>query len=236
MLPRGRDAAPDMDISSHLTASTVLVVGGSSGIAARIAADAAAAGADTILAGRDASRLAADGARTETVDLTDEASIAALAERVGPVDHLVVTAAAHANGPVATLERDAVHRAFDAKVVGPLLLAKHLTVRRSILLFSGVAAWRPAPGLSVMVATNGAVAFLAEALAVELAPVRVNAISPGIVDSGVWDADVLADTAARLPAGRTGTPADVSAAAFLALTNPFVTGTTLHVDGGGRLG
>lgn len=114
-------------------------------------------------------------------------------------------------------------------------------MRGSFLLFSGVAAWRPAPGRSVMATTNGAVAFLAEALAVELAPVRVNALSPGIVDSGQWDRlgdgkdAFLAATAAANPTRRTGTPAQLSAAARSLLTNPFVTGTTLHVDGGGRL-
>ena len=92
-----------------------------------------------------------------------------------------------------------------------------------------------------MATTNGAVAFLVEALAVELGPVRVNAISPGIVDSGTWDGmgdakdGFLADTAKRNPAGRVGSPADVAAAALLVLTNPYVTGTTIHVDGGGRL-
>ena len=92
-----------------------------------------------------------------------------------------------------------------------------------------------------MAATKGAVSFLAQALAVELAPIRVNALSPGIVDSGAWDgmgADrdrFFADTAARNPARRVGQPADISSAALLALTNPFLTGTTLHVDGGGRL-
>jgi NAD(P)-dependent dehydrogenase (short-subunit alcohol dehydrogenase family) len=85
------------------------------------------------------------------------------------------------------------------------------------------------------------VSLLAEALAVELAPVRVNALSPGIVDSGVWDGmgerkeHFFGEVAAVNPARRVGSPADISAAALLALTNPFLTGTTLHVDGGGRL-
>ncbi|MGW4241525.1 SDR family oxidoreductase [Nocardia sp. NPDC004722] len=123
------------------------------------------------------------------------------------------------------------------------VLAKHFAGRfragGAILLFSGVAAWRPAPGRTVMAATNAAAATLAEALAVELAPVRVNALSPGIVDSGAWDGptkDVFFQSVAeRNPARRVGTPSDISSAALLALTNPFLTGTTLHVDGGGRL-
>ncbi|NWJ69218.1 SDR family oxidoreductase [Pseudonocardia sp. ICBG1122] len=235
-----------MDITT-LAGQDLLIVGGGSGIARALAADAVAEGASVTLAGRDPQRLAPVaaqvGAATARIDLTDEGSIAAFAATSGPLDHVVSLAAAPANGPVAELDRDAVHTAFDAKVVGPLLLAKHLAplVRGSFLLFSGVAAWRPAPGRSVMATTNGAVAFLAQALAVELAPVRVNALSPGIVDSGQWDRlgdgkdAFLAATAAANPARRTGTPAQLSAAARSLLTNPFVTGTTLHVDGGGRL-
>ncbi|MEU9822809.1 SDR family oxidoreductase [Pseudonocardia alni] len=235
-----------MDITT-LAGQDLLIVGGGSGIARALAADAVAEGASVTLAGRDPQRLAPGaaqvGAATARIDLTDEGSIAAFAATSGPLDHVVSLAAAPANGPVGELDRDAVHTAFDAKVVGPLLLAKHLAplVRGSFLLFSGVAAWRPAPGRSVMATTNGAVAFLAQALAVELAPVRVNALSPGIVDSGQWDRlgdgkdAFLAATAAANPARRTGTPAQLSAAARSLLTNPFVTGTTLHVDGGGRL-
>ncbi|MER5674047.1 SDR family oxidoreductase [Pseudonocardia alni] len=235
-----------MDITT-LAGQDLLIVGGGSGIARALAADAVAEGATVTLAGRDPQRLAPVaaqvGAATARIDLTDEGSIAAFAATSGPLDHVVSLAAAPANGPVAELDRDAVHTAFDAKVIGPLLLAKHLAplVRGSFLLFSGVAAWRPAPGRSVMATTNGAVAFLAQALAVELSPVRVNALSPGIVDSGQWDRlgdgkdAFLSATAAANPARRTGTPAQLSAAARSLLTNPFVTGTTLHVDGGGRL-
>ncbi|MFB8006760.1 SDR family oxidoreductase [Nocardia sp. NPDC056000] len=210
---------------------TLVIIGASSGIAARIAADATEQGAQVISTGRP------------EVDLADESSIRALAERVGELDYLITLAADHANGPVTELDRAAVHRAFDAKVIGPILLAKHFAPRfrpgGAMLLFSGVAAWRPAPGRSVMASTNAAAATLAEALAVELAPLRVNALSPGIIDSGAWDGPAkdafFESVAARNPARRIGTPADISAAALLALTNPFLTGTTLHVDGGGRL-
>jgi len=88
---------------------------------------------------------------------------------------------------------------------------------------------------------NGAVEALVKPLATELAPIRVNALSPGIVDSGAWDRmgdgrdDFFSNVAASNPARRIGQPADISSAALLALTNPFITGTTLHVDGGGRV-
>ncbi|WP_039797405.1 SDR family oxidoreductase, partial [Nocardia araoensis] len=235
----------------------LVVVGGASGIARQIARDAAAEGADVVLAGRDEQAIAAArrqvleetrgraAVEARRIDLGDEGSIRRAAEEIGELDYLVSVAAAHANGPVPELDRAAVVRAFDAKVIGPILLGKHFGARfragGAFLLFSGVAAWRPVPGRTVMAAANGAVSFLAEALAVELAPVRVNALSPGIVDSGAWDGlgerkdRFLAEVAARNPARRVGSTGDISAAALLALTNPFLTGTTLHVDGGGRL-
>ena len=234
-----------------LDGRVVLVVGGRSGIGLRIAADAAAAGAEVVLAGRKPGELTSaaadiDGAvRVVRADLQEEESLAELAATVGEVDHVVTLAAAPANGPLAELDHAAITRAFEAKVIGPLLLAKHLAPRirpgGSILLFSGLAAWRPSPQRVVMATANGAVSFLAAALAVELAPIRVNAISPGIIDSGSWDAlgvakdGLFSDTARRIPARRVGQPADIAAMALLTFTNPFLTGTTLHVDGGGRL-
>ncbi|MGU3435897.1 SDR family oxidoreductase [Actinomycetes bacterium M1A6_2h] len=229
----------------------VLLVSGASGIGRAIASTILDNGGEVILAGRRQEALVAAtaelGPRASAVviDLGDESSIARAAESVGQVDHIVSLAADHANGPLADLDGDAVRNAFDAKVIGPLLLAKHFAplVRDggSFLFLSGVAAWKPAPGLSVMATTNGAVAFLVEALAVELAPLRVNALSPGIVDSGAWDAmgsgkDALfADTARDNPARRVGQPSDIAAATLSLLTNTFITGVTLHVDGGGRL-
>ncbi|MEU0793965.1 SDR family oxidoreductase [Amycolatopsis sp. NPDC005961] len=224
----------------------LVVVGGGSGIARRIAADAHAAGAEVIAAGRNPARIDVPGIRTAFADLGDESSLKALADGTGELDYLVTLAGAPANGPVAELERDAVTRAFDAKVIGPLMLVKHFAPRfrdgGAIALFSGVAAWRPSPGRTVMATTNGAVAFLAQALAVDLAPIRVTAISPGIVDSGAWDRlgagkdDFFRRTAETTPARRIGRTADLAAATLQALANPFITGTVLHVDGGGRLG
>ncbi|MEV6609489.1 SDR family oxidoreductase [Kutzneria sp. NPDC051319] len=218
----------------NLTDKKVLIIGGASGIAARLKSDLVAAGADVVLVGRNS---------TPAVDLTDEDSIRRLAEELGEVDHIVSVSAAHANGPVTELDMGAVHTALDVKVVGPIMVTKHFAGRirpgGSILLFSGVAGWRPSPGLVVMATGNIAVAALAEALAVELAPIRVNALSPGIIDSGSWDGpdkeSFFAQVAAANPSRSIGHPSDVSAAALTVLANPFINGATLHVDGGGRL-
>lgn len=229
----------------------VLIVGGTSGIGLTVARDLARAGTEVILAGRRPDELAqlatevGPSARALRLDLADETTIADAARELGPLDHVISLAADHANGPLADLDRAAISGAFDAKVVGPILLAKYfapnIRTGGSFVLFSGVAAWKPAPGLAVMATTNGAVAFLAEALAVELAPIRVNAISPGIVDSGAWDAmgegkaTLFDSTAEKNPVGRVGQPSDVSSAVLAAMSNTFMTGATLHVDGGGRL-
>ncbi|MET9881949.1 SDR family oxidoreductase [Streptomyces sp. NPDC006430] len=240
-------------LQDSLDGKRLVVIGAGSHIGRTLARTASAAGAELVLAGPDADKLAATAdalpgpraARIQQTDLTDEDSIAALAEAAGPIDHLVSTAAVPANGPVSDLVLADVQQAFAAKVFGPLLLAKHLAGRMneggSLTFFSGVAAWRPVPERVVMATTNGALSFLVEALAVELAPLRVNAVSPGIIDSGAWDRlgedkdAFLRGVAGRNPARRTGTPDDVVRAVLYAIANPFVTGTVLHVDGGARL-
>ncbi|TDW77790.1 SDR family oxidoreductase [Kribbella pratensis] len=226
---------------------TVLVVGRGGGIARAVTLAARDAGAQVVAAGRNQDKLKAaydgePGITTEYVDLTDEASIAALGERLGTVDHIVSTASARARGKVADLDRDAVRASFDTKVIGPLMLAKHLAPRinagGSLTIFSGVAAAKIAVGTLAVAITNGAADVLARSLALELAPVRVNAISPGVIDTGAWDGlgarkdDYFRDVSERNPARRIGTADDVAQTVLFAMTNSFVTGTTLRVDGG----
>jgi NAD(P)-dependent dehydrogenase (short-subunit alcohol dehydrogenase family) len=235
-------------MTGSLKDQTVLVIGRGSGLARAVVLAAQDEGARVVAAGRDAAALTAayagePGISTETVDLTDEASIAALGERLGTVDHVISTASARARGRVADLDRDAIRRSFDTKVIGPLMLAKHLAPRMSaggsFVLFSGVAAAKIAVGTLGVAITNAAADTLARSLALELAPIRVNAISPGVIDTGAWDAfgeqgkaDYFAGISARNPARRIGTPGDIAQAVLFALTNTFLTGQTLHVDGG----
>jgi len=235
-------------MTGTLKDQTVLVVGRGSGLARASVLAALDAGARVVAAGRDQERLAdayagESGVSAETVDLTDEASIAALGERLGSVDHVVSTASARARGRVAQLDRDAIRLSFDTKVIGPLMLAKHLAPRMneggSFVLFSGVAAAKIAVGTLGVAITNAAADTLARSLALELAPIRVNAISPGVIDTGAWDAfgeqgkaDYFADIRARNPARRLGTPQDIAAAVLFAMTSTFLTGQTLHIDGG----
>jgi NAD(P)-dependent dehydrogenase (short-subunit alcohol dehydrogenase family) len=235
-------------MNEALKGQTVLVIGRGSGLARATALAALDAGARVVAAGRDQESLAAayagdPGVSAETVDLTDEASIAALGDRLGPVDHVVSTASARARGRVADLDRDAIRLSFDTKVIGPLMLAKHLAPRMneggSFVLFSGVAAAKIAVGTLGVAITNAAADTLARSLALELAPIRVNAISPGVIDTGAWDAlgeqgktDYFAGIRARNPARRIGTPEDIADGVLFAMTNTFLTGQTLHIDGG----
>jgi NAD(P)-dependent dehydrogenase (short-subunit alcohol dehydrogenase family) len=234
-------------MAESLSGRRVLVIGRGSGIARAVALAARAAGAAVVVAGRDADALAAAyddaGISAATVDVTDEAGVRALAARLGRVDHVVTTASARARGQVGDLDRDLVLASFAAKVLGPILLAKHLApvmpADGSFVLFSGSSARKPTPGMLAVGATNGAVDVLTRSLAVELAPIRVNAVSPGTVDTGAYDglgaerkAALFAQRARTNPGRRIGTPQDIADAVLFALTSTFLTGASVNVDGG----
>jgi NAD(P)-dependent dehydrogenase (short-subunit alcohol dehydrogenase family) len=236
-----------MSMGNALRDKTVLVVGRGSGIARAVTLLAQSEGARVIAAGRDQAKLADaydhPDISTETVDVTDDDSIVALADRVGEVDHLVSTASARARGYLADLQRQNLLQSFDTKVIGPTMLAKYFAPQinpgGSFVLFSGVHAFKHNVGYLGVGITNGAVDFLTRWLAVELAPIRVNAVSPGVIDTGAWDAMgedakrvYFKHIAANNPVGRIGTPDDIAGAVLFAMTNTFMTGMTLRVDGG----
>jgi NAD(P)-dependent dehydrogenase (short-subunit alcohol dehydrogenase family) len=221
-------------MTAVLQGRTVLVIGRAGGIAAATAQALRSMSASVIVAGHD------------EVDVTDSGSVAALAVRLGAVDHVVSTASARARGSLADLRPEAVLRSLATKVLGPILLAQHFAPRMpadgSFVFFSGSTAHKPVPGMLAVAATNGGVEALTRALAVELAPIRVNAISPGTIDTGAYDglgeagkAELFAARVANSPARRVGRAQDVAGAVVFALTSAFTTGTTLAVDGGERL-
>ncbi len=237
-------------VNGTLTDKTVLVIGRGSGIARAIAEAARAAGAQCVVAGRDQEKLAGayddPGISSETVDVTDDASIEALAGRLNGVDHVVCTASARARGTLAELDREKVRLSFDTKVIGPLMLAKHLAPKLnpggSFVIFSGAAAFNIQVGTLAVGITNGAADTLTRSLAVELAPIRVNAISPGVIDTGAWDglgeegkARLYAHASEVFPARRVGEGADIADAVLFCMTNTYLTGVTLKVDGGEAL-
>jgi NAD(P)-dependent dehydrogenase (short-subunit alcohol dehydrogenase family) len=224
-------------MSENLTGKRILVVGGARGIGAEIVRRTGQDGADVVVATRSGPDV--------RIDVTDEATIARAAESLGAFDHVISTASAHHDVPVPDLEHDKIQTAFSTKVVGPLLLAKHFAPRMpaggSFLFFSGIVGWKPKSGTVVKGTANAALAALVTHLAVELAPLRVNAIAPGITDSGTWDRlpderrRALYDSAAAASlAGRIGTLEDVTDTARWLLGAGWVTGETVHVDGGAR--
>jgi NAD(P)-dependent dehydrogenase (short-subunit alcohol dehydrogenase family) len=234
-------------VGNALQDKTVVVVGRGSGIARAVAKLAHDEGARVIVAGRDKAKLADAYAgldiAAEAVDITDDTSINSLAERVGPVDHVVSTASARARGKLADLERRDLRLSFDTKVIGPTMLAKYFAQQMnpggSFVLFSGVHAFKLNVGYLGVGVTNGAVDFLTRWLAVELAPIRVNTISPGVIDTGAWDAmgedgkhSYFEHISSSNPARRIGTVEDVSGAVLFVMTNSFMTGVTLKIDGG----
>jgi NAD(P)-dependent dehydrogenase (short-subunit alcohol dehydrogenase family) len=230
-------------MSASLQDKSVLVVGRASGIARAVVEAARAAGARVTAAGRDLDALEegyrGTGVATRRVDLTDEDSIAALAAESGAVDHVVSAASARARGRVGELTPEAIILSFHTKVVGPIMLAEHFALLMpadgSFVLFSGVAALEPDPGYLAVAATNGSVNTVTRSLAVELAPIRFNAISPGTIDTGAWDGlgeEGKAELSARNPSRRIGTVQDIAQAVLFAMTSTFMTGVTLPVDGG----
>lgn len=234
----------------------ILVVGGSSGIGLGVAAAALDRGAHLVIAGRSEDKLRkaaetlAAGNRVETysVDMTDESAVARMFGKVGHFDHLVSTAGAPPPGdPLEQTDLGAARAFIDNKLLGAITLAKHavksLRSGGSITFTSGINKDRPpVPGGAVVTAVAGSFGYLAHALALELAPTRVNIVSPGWVDTPMWDelvgpakSGILADLASRLPSRKVTTTADIARAYLYLLESEFTTGETIHIDGGQRL-
>ena len=237
---------------TDLTGQTVVVIGGSAGIGLETARLARAAGADVILTGRDPDRLeraASDiGAlSTAAFDATDADRLSGFFEELaGPVDHVMVTAGAPHYGPPLEMEPD---EARDG-LTGHLLLA--LEVARaapgkvrppgSLVFMSGTGARRPRLGIAIASTASVAHPTLIANLALELAPIRVNLIAPGFVDTPLSAALLGDDLDARreelrstLPIGRVVGPEDVAALAVHLMTNTAITGATFDIDGGQQL-
>ena len=242
------------DSSSPLLDQHVVVVGGTSGMGAGVAAAAARAGARVVIAGRrplGARAAFAAGAGTvdhAIVDVTDEASVRALFERSGALDHLVVTAAPAAGAAGAFLAGDLgeLRRYLDDKLLGSVACARWAAPRirpgGSITFLTGVAAVKPRAGMVMISVAFAAVEALGRALALELGPLRVNTIRPGVIDSDMWSflddgarQQLRTKVTAAFPVRRIGAVEDIGHAAVFLMTNPYVTGSVLEVSGGESL-
>jgi NAD(P)-dependent dehydrogenase (short-subunit alcohol dehydrogenase family) len=232
-----------------LAGMTVVVLGGSSGIGLATARGAHREKARVVITGRSQHRL--DAAKRELdpdvlavpLDVADETGTRALFERLERVDHVFITAGAISFGRGLAPDTAALRPALDTRFWGALYAAKYAAPKMarggSITFMSGTAAVRPLPGASVATASCGAVEAFARALALDLAPIRVNVIQPGLIDTpligelmGDRREAMIAQEAARLPVGRVGKPEDVADAVLFLMRNGYVTGITLTIDGG----
>jgi NAD(P)-dependent dehydrogenase (short-subunit alcohol dehydrogenase family) len=224
----------------------VVVAGGTSGIGREVAAHYAERGVDVVLTGRDEDRArsaaAAIGGSTRGVamDLAQPDGIAPALAEVGPVKHLVIAAIERDENTVRDYAIDRATRLAMLKLVGYTEVVHALSSRivedGSIVLFGGLAKERPYVGSTTVSTVNGAVTGMVRAMALELAPVRVNAVHPGfVVDSPYWAAkpeSVLEPHRARTPIGRLVTMREIVDAVVFLLENTGVNGVNLNVDGG----
>jgi NAD(P)-dependent dehydrogenase (short-subunit alcohol dehydrogenase family) len=223
----------------------VVVVGGSSGIGLSAAELAKREGADVIIASRNAEKLDAVAKTLNALaipaDVTSDESVAGLFRRCGPVDHVVITAAQLRTGPFKTVAMEDVRATMEGKFWGAWRVARAAEFRPggSLTLVSGYLSIRPRPNSAIIGAANGALESLARSLALELAPVRVNCVSPGIIDTPIRAAmpeearrDMLAKTAAALPVGRVGVGEDIARQILAFMTIGFATGSIVYLDGG----
>jgi NAD(P)-dependent dehydrogenase (short-subunit alcohol dehydrogenase family) len=182
--------------------------------------------------------------RRNGLDIASEDSVAAFFSKHGAVDHVVVTAGSMApGGRVSDVDLAAAKSAFDTKFWGSVIVAreaaKHIRPGGTITLTSGFLARRTVAGTYVKTAMNAALEAVVKILAKELAPIRVNIVSPGLTDTEAYagmDAEarqqMLQSAAKSLPAGRHGTAEDLAQGYLFGIDNPFVTGSIIDIDGG----
>lgn len=231
---------------------TIVVIGGSSGIGLATAMAAHEASANVVIGSRSKDKLEraksqiGDNVKAIPLDSSDESSIKAFFSEVGQLDHLFVTAAQAVFSKLSDHNDATLKSALDGKYWGAYFAAKYAIPRMnesgSITYISGMASWKGYAGGSSAAASGAAVEALARTLAVEVAPIRVNTISAGYVDTPMLD-DAMGDNkqenlnsiAASLPLKRIGRPEDIAHAVLFLMSNSYVTGTVLHIDGGAKL-
>jgi NAD(P)-dependent dehydrogenase (short-subunit alcohol dehydrogenase family) len=243
-------AAHRQEIS--MSSDHTVIVGGSSGIGLATARHLLASGGRVTITGRnsgrleEARRLLGNGARAAAMDAADAASLPEAFAAIGPMDHLVLALGSRKGfGPFATMNVAEMRQSFEEKVYAHFAAAQaalpFLRQDGSVTFVSAVSAHAGAPGTSGIGAANAAVAALVPILAAELRPLRVNGVSPGVIDTPWWDfmprdekQAVFDEYGAKSLVGRVGTADDVASAISFLVGNTFVTGHVLLCDGGLR--
>ena len=231
----------------------VVILGGSSGIGLAVAEQAASQGAMIVIASSNAERVQkavepfGRDAEGHAVDLSDEQAVETLFSKLGPFDHLVFTAGdtLHVHD-LATTDLKQARRAFELRYWAALAAVKYgsKNIRKggSIVLTTGIAGQRPSKGWVIAASVCGTIEALTRALALELAPIRVNAVSPGVVRTNLWQNLTAAErehlyesVGTSLPVGRVGEPHDIAKAYLFLMQEEYGTGQTIVVDGGAAL-
>lgn len=238
------------NLAISLDGKRVVIIGGASGIGFAVAELVHELGAEIVIASRNSARVDAaiqllPGTTGETVDLRDETSVSHFFESIGGFDHLVITANDWTNStPTATSEIDlaAARDSFEVRFWGVLAAVKHssrfIASNGSITLTSGMLTHRPKKGALLTTAVIGAVEHLARGLAVDLVPVRVNTVCPGLTlteHSQKMSDELLRSFVAALPLQRGASPTEAATAYVYSMLNGYITGQVIPVDGGGLL-
>jgi NAD(P)-dependent dehydrogenase (short-subunit alcohol dehydrogenase family) len=227
----------------------VVIIGGSSGIGLATAKAVAEEGAQIIIASRDESKLLAakkqikGDVSTKNLDVRSEEQIRRFFSDIDPFDHLITPGSFTSPGSCLEMDIREAKDSFESKFWGQYLAVKygvpHMSKDGSIVLFSGVLSQRPTSNTAIMASINSAVEGLGRALAVELAPIRVNVISPGYVDTPRFshmkekDREMLFNHLGKqLPVGRIGRPEEIAQTVLYLLTNGYTTASTIYIDGG----
>ncbi|MDQ0324044.1 NAD(P)-dependent dehydrogenase (short-subunit alcohol dehydrogenase family) [Pararhizobium capsulatum DSM 1112] len=233
---------------SKLLDSRVLVVGGSSGIGLAVATQASELGARVTIVSRSLEKLDAaastigNGVEIAALDTSDNGEVQKFFSARDSFDHVVVSAAQTPSGSLRILPLEDAKRAMESKFWGAYRIAKEARIKeRGTLTFvSGFLSERPSATSVLQGAINAALEALARGLALEFSPVRVNTVSPGLINTPLWGKMDLAAKEAmfervanNLPARTIGEPSDIANAVVFLMTTPFATGSTVRVDGGG---
>jgi NAD(P)-dependent dehydrogenase (short-subunit alcohol dehydrogenase family) len=236
-----------------LDGKNIVIIGGSSGMGLATATAAAAAGAAVTIASSDKSRLETAlaalpaGCAGVVIDTRSETSVAEALGRIGELDHLVYTAGDRVTPQrLAEVTPEEARQLFEVRFWGAVAAVRHAAPRirpgGSIVLTSGTIGVRPSPGAALAAGSGAAIEGFTRGLAVELAPVRVNAVRPGAIRTPLWDpvpeerrTALFAALAGRTLAKTVGEPDQIAAAHLYLMDNRFVTGTVLTVDGGAVL-